>query len=84
LRHLDSQPLERTAAAVTTLAVLLPEPTARRAALELLLPSIGRMPELWSLAARGQVPETDTLLEIAAAGIRRMPPGFLPPDGPPR
>jgi len=52
--------------------------------LELLLPSIGRMPELWSLAARGQVPETDTVLDIAAAGIRRMPRGFLPPDGLPR
>jgi glutamate--cysteine ligase len=81
VRYLDTQPPERIATAVTTLAVLLLEPTARRTALELLLPSIGRMPDLWSLAAKGQVPETGTLLDIAAAGIRRMPRDFLPPDG---
>ncbi|GHG03123.1 hypothetical protein GCM10017567_18250 [Amycolatopsis bullii] len=78
VRYLDAQPPERIATAVTTLAVLLLEPAARRAALELLLPGIGRMPELWSLAARGRVPETDALLGIAAAGRRRMPRGFLP------
>lgn len=78
VRYLDAQPLERIATAVTTLAVLLLEPAARQAALELLLPGIGRMPELWSLAARGQVPETNAVLDIATAGRRRMPRGFLP------
>lgn len=77
VRYLDTQPPERIAPAVTTLAVLLLEPTARRAALELLLPNLGRMPELWSLAAGGQVPETGPVLDLAAAGMRRLPRGFL-------
>ncbi|WP_033293961.1 glutamate-cysteine ligase family protein [Amycolatopsis jejuensis] len=78
VRYLDAQPPGRIAAAVTAVAVLLLEPVTRRAAVDLLLPNLGRMSGQWTLAAQGNVPETGPLLDLIAAGKRRMPRGFLP------
>jgi glutamate--cysteine ligase len=79
VRYLDAQPCERIEAAVASLAALLGEPVARREALELLLPTIGSMSARWSAAARDEVAETADVLDIASAGMRRLPRGYLVP-----
>lgn len=84
VRYLDAQPLERIGEVVSTLAVLLLEPVARRESLELLAPGLDRLPALWSQAARGESADRDALLDIVAAAVRRMPAGYLPGLGVPR
>jgi len=77
IRYLDAQPVQRIGDAVTTIAGLLLDAEARRAALDLLLPTIGCMTWQWTAASRGDVPGTGDLLAIAAAGARRLPHGYL-------
>jgi glutamate--cysteine ligase len=77
VRYLDAQPETRVEVAVNTLAALMFDAKARRAALELLLPTIECLPQRWSAAARGDVAETADLLDIASAGMRRLPRGYL-------
>jgi glutamate--cysteine ligase len=66
IRYLDSQPLSRIGAAVTTVTTLLYDARARREALDLLLPRAADQDRAWREAAAGCSPETPQLLGIAA------------------
>ena len=79
VRYLDTQPPDRIGRAITTLAALLLDPTARLEALELLLPRLDRLSDEWSAAAQGQSQDASAVLAIAAAGARRLPRGYLAP-----
>lgn len=77
VRYLDTQPLARLGHAVDTVATLLFEPQARRAALDLLLPRLDSLDDSWASAAIGQCAEVADVLAIAASGMTRLPDGYL-------
>jgi glutamate--cysteine ligase len=77
VRYLDAQPLDRIGEVVTVVAALLLDPVARREALELLRPRLDSMTEQWSAASRCAVADMSEVLDIAAAGSRRLPSGYL-------
>lgn len=81
VRYVDAQPLDRIGTVLATLAGLVFDPVARHEALDLLLPSLGSMAVLWSAAALGEVAESSAVLDIASAGMRRLPRGYLPTVG---
>jgi glutamate--cysteine ligase len=67
VRYLDAQPFWRIGEAVTTVAALLYDTQARRAALDLLLPRAGDQQRAWTEATTGFSPEAGALLSIARA-----------------
>jgi glutamate--cysteine ligase len=73
VRYLDAQPPWRVGEAIATVATLLYDQRARRAALDLLLPRAGDQWRAWSEAATGHSPEAAPLLSIArGAGDRAL------------
>jgi glutamate--cysteine ligase len=64
LRFLDAQPLDRIPSVLSTIATLLFDADARRAALDLLLPTLPYLGQRWDLAARGSSPEAADLLVL--------------------
>ncbi|WP_035812780.1 glutamate-cysteine ligase family protein [Jiangella gansuensis] len=71
VRYLDAQPIERIGEAIATVDALVNDPTARRDALDLLLPHAGDMERAWLAAATGSAPHADDVLAIARAGMAR-------------
>jgi glutamate--cysteine ligase len=76
IRYLDAQPLDRMAAAVTTVVTLLYDHQARRDALDLLRPRVADQDRAWREAASGYSPEADALMSIAqtARSVSRRTP----------
>jgi glutamate--cysteine ligase len=77
IRYLDTQHPERIEDALSTVVALLLDPVARGEALELLRPRLPDLDAQWSAAERGDVADAAVVLEIAAAGARRLPAGYL-------
>ncbi len=70
VRYLDAQPVDRIGEAIATVAALLTDETARRAALDLLLPRLDGLDGAWRTAACGLSPDADDVLAIARAALR--------------
>jgi glutamate--cysteine ligase len=73
VRYLDAQPVDRIGEAIATVTVLLTDETARRTALDLLLPRLAGLESAWRNAARGLSPDADDVLDIARTALRRSP-----------
>jgi glutamate--cysteine ligase len=71
LRYLDAQPVERIPEVLAVIDVLLNDARTRREVLDLLLPRLGQMDEVWGAAAVGFSPDSADLLAIADAGASR-------------
>lgn len=66
LRFLDAQPLARVPEVLATVWTLLHDAEVRRAALEVLLPTLPHLADRWAAAARGSSPEADDLIGLVA------------------
>ena len=71
LRFLDAQPLPAVGDVLATVWALLTDPDVRRAALELLLPTLPHLESRWASAERGTSPEAADLLALVDAALPR-------------
>jgi glutamate--cysteine ligase len=69
VRYLDTQPPERMAEAIATVATMLYDAPTRRAALDLLLPRAADQDRAWGEAAAGFSPQSADLLSIARPAL---------------